>query len=52
MKAIWLLLLTAICVCDTTSCQSLTGKPETNDQQIEKTIFVYGNGLDKTLLSI
>ena len=50
MKAIWLLLLTAFCVCDTTSCQSLTGKPETNDQQIEKTIFIYGNGLDKIFI--
>ena len=50
MKAIWLLFLAAICICETTSCQNLTGKSDSNNQQIEKTIFVYGDGMEKIFI--
>ena len=51
MKAIWLFLLTAICICDTTSCQGQAGKSGIKDQQPEKTIFVYGDGMEKAFIN-
>ena len=50
MKTIGILLLTSVFLCGTTSCQSSNDKSDENNKQIEKTIFVYGNGLDKTFI--
>lgn len=50
MRTIWVLLLAAICVCETTSCQNSTEKPEETNLSSEKTIFVYGNGMDRAFI--
>jgi dipeptidase E len=50
MKTIWLLLVTTIFIFETTSCQVSTQNSDSTDQQIEKTIFVYGDGMDKIFI--
>jgi len=52
MKTTWILLLTSILICETTSCQNLVRNSDVIDQQIEKTIFVYGNGLDEVFIRL
>jgi len=50
MKTIWILLLTTIFACEATSCQIMDREYNATSQQIEKTIFVYGDGLDKVFI--
>ncbi len=50
MKNIWILLLAIVFIFETSSCQSVTRDPGPGNQQIEKKIFVYGNGMDKVFI--
>jgi len=50
MKTVWILLLTTIFICETTFCQSPTNNSDTTYQENEKTIFVYGDGMDKVFI--
>lgn len=50
MKTTWVFLLITILTCETSSCQNLVRNSDVIDQQIEKTIFVYGNGLDEVFI--
>ena len=49
MKASWILFLLALLLCQATSCQPENEKSHTS-QPVERTIFVYGNGLEKEFI--
>ena len=50
MRTSWIFLVTGILMCEISSCQSSVTSSITANQQIEKTIFVYGDGLDKVFI--
>ena len=51
MKTFLISLLTTITIFGTPACQSASSKSDVPNQQIEKKIFVYGNGLDRVFIS-
>jgi dipeptidase E len=50
MKNIWIFLFITTCIYNTSSCQSSAGKSDVTSHQAEKTIFVYGNGMDRSFI--
>lgn len=51
MKKIAILSIIVLFVSTSISCQGKTGNPGTDDQEKEKTIFVYGNGMEKEFIN-
>ncbi len=51
MKATWIFFLITVLACQATSCQNGNRNPYTSNQQVEKTIFVYGDGIDKVFIN-
>lgn len=52
MKKIRILLsvLVIVCACNTISCQNPAGKSNSSGQPPQKTIFVFGNGMDRSFI--
>jgi len=50
MKKIWILFFIAFFISEITSCQNKTGNSGTDDHSIKKTIFVYGNGMEREFI--
>jgi len=47
---IFLFIIIAVCACHTISCQSSARQAEATSRQTEKTIFVYGNGMERSFI--
>ena len=50
MKKTWILILISVCTFNISSCQNQTKKAREDNQTVDKTIFVYGNGLDRSFI--
>ena len=50
MRIIWTLIIIIAFIFETSSCQGVARDTDPGNQQIEKQIFVYGNGIDKAFI--
>ncbi len=50
MKKTWILLLITLFTFNISSCQNQTKKARVDKQNVDKTIFVYGDGLDRVFI--
>ncbi|HUX94189.1 MAG TPA: peptidase E [Bacteroidales bacterium] len=50
MKKFWLIIIITVCYLNTAVCQSSSRNSDASDKHVDKTIFVYGDGLNKTFI--